>query len=266
MFARRTNSRQRRNCGSGNSVGATGAPFLPTSITSATKRFWHDAQDNATIVPGTGVAGWIDKFGNGYDVSQATGAKQPTVVTDAFGGRQSLRFTAASIQGLTMLDAGRATAFAGGDDVANEWWAVFRSNNTSGTQSVLTISSSASSSHYSLDTVVAGAWQHIRQAGGAQSSHAQSGAVPVAGTHYVMRCAYTGTNAQWTVNGVPLTTAGSSDTAALTINQIEYGYWQQTSLPMDGWIGESVGVTGSVSADEATRLTTYFKEKWGISF
>lgn len=54
---------------------------------------WSDAADTATIThSGGAVSQWNDKSGNGYHVSQANGAYQPTTGSRTIGGLNALDF------------------------------------------------------------------------------------------------------------------------------------------------------------------------------
>jgi len=64
---------------------------------------WWDSTDNATIATDTGVTSWSDKSGNGYTLTQGTGANQPTV--SSIGGRQAFLFNG-SAQFLSSSNAG----------------------------------------------------------------------------------------------------------------------------------------------------------------
>jgi hypothetical protein len=70
---------------------------------------WLDASDRATITLATGASAWADKTGNGIIASQATGALQPTVVTAAQNGLNTLRFTGASSQTMAFASSINAT-------------------------------------------------------------------------------------------------------------------------------------------------------------
>lgn len=91
MFTRRTNSRQRRECGSANAIGATGAPFTPLSITSATLIAYYRAD---SVLLGTGVSTWPDQGPVARHIVQAVGANQPawSASDAAFGGQASVTF------------------------------------------------------------------------------------------------------------------------------------------------------------------------------
>ena len=53
-------------------------PWTPDQLGAALEQ-WQDASDAATITHSSGsVSNWADKSGNGYDLEQPTGSKQPT--------------------------------------------------------------------------------------------------------------------------------------------------------------------------------------------
>lgn len=80
-----------------------GSGFSPASV--AGLALWLDASDAATITTATGVSSWADKSGGGRTATQATGSAQPTVQTAAQNGKNTLRFTEASSQFLTLSSA-----------------------------------------------------------------------------------------------------------------------------------------------------------------
>lgn len=68
--------------------------FLPSDISGL--KLWLDADDLATITKDGSdlVSQWDDKSGEGNDVSQATGSKQPLWVDSVQNGRPIIRFDA----------------------------------------------------------------------------------------------------------------------------------------------------------------------------
>ena len=167
---------------------------------------------------------------------------------------------------MVLTDSARVTAFGGGTDVAYEWWLVLQLATVVGAPVICGLSSSALATIYSLNLTNGALWQYERRDGvGADTLRTQSGAIPAASTPYIMRCRYTGTDAAWTVNGVALTTAGSSDTGAMALDQLEYGAFRGTAF-WGGWLGESIGYSGTLSAADASNLTLSLKAKWGIGF
>jgi len=55
-------------------------------------KLWLDASDSSTITTATGVSQWNDKSGQGNNVSQATTASQPAVISANQNGKDIIRF------------------------------------------------------------------------------------------------------------------------------------------------------------------------------
>ena len=87
------NRRAGRRPGRGASSGIVWTPRAITGL-----KLWLRADLGVTI--GTGVSAWADQSGNGNNVTQGTGSKQPTFnATDAaFNNKTTLSFAAASAQ------------------------------------------------------------------------------------------------------------------------------------------------------------------------
>ena len=63
-------------------------PWTPAEITSVA---WYDASDADTVLTnGSSVTNWLDKSGNGYDLTQGTGANQPS--TSTINGLDAISF------------------------------------------------------------------------------------------------------------------------------------------------------------------------------
>lgn len=259
-FTRRPGGRGNRRRVS-NSVSSA---WSPTKLATATKRFWIDSSDSSTITIGTGAALVLDKFSNGYDVSQGVGSKQPTPSTDAFGGRQSLRFTRANLQVLSLTDAARVQAAVGGNDVAHAIYMVVQFVAVNVTQCLLGFDNTGVGTQYHLPLIFSGGWYVERNANDADTLRQQTGSSPAISTPYVMRLGFTGTQGAWNVNGTDLTPAGLNDTGSLTVNRMAIGAQGSTSHNCDMYFGEAVGVTGALSATEDARLIAYLRAKWGF--
>jgi len=88
----RYRSRYRGSAASGGSP-----PFTPASIPNLLA--WYDAADAGTIIQTAGsVSQWNDKSGNAYNVTQGTGASQPTTGTRTQNSLNVLDFTSDGIQ------------------------------------------------------------------------------------------------------------------------------------------------------------------------
>lgn len=70
--------------------------ITPATIFGSTLKLWLRADLGVTIA--TGVSSWKDQSGNGNDVTQITGSKQPSLVTGVINGHPIARFAAASTQ------------------------------------------------------------------------------------------------------------------------------------------------------------------------
>jgi hypothetical protein len=82
--------------------------FDPRRIANLTG--WWDSTDNATITTDTGVSVWVDKSGNGYTLTQSTGANQPTL--SAISGKQAFSYNGTT-QSLRSTSAGLLALFSG---------------------------------------------------------------------------------------------------------------------------------------------------------
>lgn len=68
-------------------------PFPVFNPLDLTPQLWLDASDTATITASSGaVSQWDDKSGNGYHVTQATGANQPTTGSVTKNGLNTIDF------------------------------------------------------------------------------------------------------------------------------------------------------------------------------
>ncbi len=75
-------------------VGSLGAAFSPLDIPNL--KLWLDADDAGTITKDASdfVSQWDDKSGEGNDVSQATGSKQPKWIDNVQNSKPIIRFDA----------------------------------------------------------------------------------------------------------------------------------------------------------------------------
>ena len=65
--------------------------WTPTNLPN--KALWLDASDtNNMTLSGTSVTNWMDKSGNGRNLTQPTASKQPTLTTNALNGLPGMSF------------------------------------------------------------------------------------------------------------------------------------------------------------------------------
>jgi hypothetical protein len=86
--------------------------FSPRQIAGCA--LWLDAADASTItLSGSNVTQWNDKSINGWNVSQATSAKQPTLVSNSLNGLPGLNFIHASSQHLDTANQSSLNSLTG---------------------------------------------------------------------------------------------------------------------------------------------------------
>jgi hypothetical protein len=99
----------------GNLVGVFTAPppWTPALLDATVLKLWLKASDLSTIISALGaVSQWNDKSGNLNNLTQATGARQPTTGTTTINGKNTLSFdggdTLTRLSGVTLPDASGA--------------------------------------------------------------------------------------------------------------------------------------------------------------
>jgi hypothetical protein len=221
-------------------------------------------------VPGTGVAGWIDQFGNGYDVSQPTGAKQPTLTTLA--GQTALNFARASAQVLTLIDSVRVQALAGGSDTAYTVYIVLSAASLPAVVAPFCLTASNGTAVYALNYIMTGTGvlHHERNDAAGDTDATMSGAAIAAGTSYLLRIRFSGQSTSMVLNGTILTPSVPNDVGAMAaLDRFTIG--GNIANPgveanhFDGKIAEVITYTGLVSTLEEDRLVTeYFLPRYGL--
>lgn len=251
---------------------ATPGDWDPTLVTSATKFFWHDptANDQITQTTPPSVNLWKCKFNTGFDVGQGVLGKMCTVDTSQFGGRQSMRFTSASSQEMTLTDSARVQAMFGATGLsAYVIYMVVQLLSVTGNHYLQFTGSSTTATPISGHLTAGALWQRQRRNDAAGiTTRTQSGAVPALATPYVLRMAYDGTNAHWSVNGTELTTAGTDIAGVATFDKFIYGAAGggagASSGFLDGNMGDCLGFGPTISAADETLTLAYLHAKWGI--
>ena len=79
------------------SVGESGpALWTPYNMASQPK-VWLDDQSSVSLV-GSAISQWSDRSVSGWDATQSTPSRRPTIVESAIGGRRALRFSQSLLQ------------------------------------------------------------------------------------------------------------------------------------------------------------------------
>lgn len=237
---------------------------------------WFDASDAASVtLDASAVTQWNDKSGNGYHLSQATGANQPTYTTAGLNGLNVITFdgTNDTLQGSvpadwTFLHDGTvhivvmvARHTAGG---VGTWYSNTFGNNTKPGQALYRTSNTVI--NHSILTGVSAAAVSQLSAGGAVSTtpHVMSLLVdPSNGTAASRSSIYVNAGSVIATN----TLTNAPGTGAQTRNFTVGGLWDGVTMQyfLNGYFAEIVIVSGA-NATNANRLTLheYMRVKWAV--
>jgi hypothetical protein len=220
-----------------NSILAT---WTPADITTA---LWLDAADASTITEVGGlVSQWDDKSGNGYDVTQVTGSKQPVTGATTIGGLNVIKADGVDDFMANILYPNQSQPFIR--------LFVFKSDTGSGGQHI--ISSTSSSQKISF---IQGSTNFIGMFG--TSSVISS--VTVTTDTTIISNAFNGTSSILRVNGG---SDVSGNTGVVTATGITIGASNTGGLNFGGDIGEVI--EAPYTFDNMQKLEGYLAHKWGL--
>lgn len=229
-------------------VSAPAAPFTPPSITGLVA--WYDAS-NAGSITASGspahVSQWNDLSGNGYHLTQATGARQPTTGVGTINGLNRLDFDGGDILDRVTTPSTSTpvtVAYVAGIVSLPAFYRVYDGGsagnrplsyaNASDTNWVIQVSTAADTGH----AIAAGNFLWVHTFNGAASTFHENG------TQYGGALA-----------------AGTGAFAGLTI-----GGDSGASAPFTGAVTEFIVYDSALGATDRGNLTTYLHDKWGFTF
>jgi hypothetical protein len=234
---------------------ATGG-FAPTDIAGLVA--WYDASDLATITEASGaVSQWDDKSGNGYHLTQGTGANQPIT-----GTRTQNSLNAIDFDGSDWLEKTGISSIGGN---AHTWFVVLHFD---------TIAGGGNNGFFSLRTTGSNDWNNptsIRHCAIADTnissfydSSARSTKAVAATNSYVIGIQRNGDSHVARVNGSAGTTATGLGTTAFTINEIGVGAANGHADNLDGYIAEVLWYNSALSGGDITTVESYLNSKWSV--
>jgi len=243
---------------------SSSASFSPTDLSNLA--LWLDAGDSSTITESGGaVSQWDDKSGNARNISQGTGANQPTYTSGShvsFNGTTDYLYTSSPF----MHAAGAITAFLVYDNVTNAGGAILsESNYTNNTPLYVpvTVNTTGTSMRFlnrdDLATMSGGI--NVKDLGGTFFDGVATG---------VAAFKDTGTELNAYDDGVitslsPLDYTRGSTT---TLNRMTVGATIRTSVIdyVQGDIKEIVIYEGSLTNAEMNQVGNYLASKWGLAW
>jgi hypothetical protein len=205
---------------------------------------WFDASDTSTITESGGaVSQWADKSGNGHDLTQGTGANQPTTGTRTINSRNVVDFDGVSDR---MVSGSLSPTLT----QPNTIFAVFVPD--------------ATSSQYLFDAI-----------GGANRNALlfDTGYRPFAGVlpartgavltvPQITRTVFDGTSSSLHIDGA---SAFAGDAGTNSFESMTLGSRYDGTGSIDGAVAEVIVVDGALTAQQISDTETYLAHKWGIT-
>lgn len=225
---------------------------LPLPLTIPGLLAWWDGSDSSTISIGTGISQQTDKSGNSYTRTQATGSKQPTVVSGAQNGLNAIRYTGSSSQ---LFSLASTINLAGvGYTVLTVCWR----GGPTGANVVEILGNS------SVTLVYAFEWysnQIIYTTGTGQQRRTNTTVTSTAYNQISVDMDSAGTTGNIYVNGT-LNNKATMDTASTAVMQFDQ-VGRADGAYMNAEEGETLVYSGVLSTANRQALEAYLKAKWG---
>jgi hypothetical protein len=214
--------------------------FNPTSIGGC--QIWLDAADSTTFtLNGSTVSTWIDKTGNGFNVSQATAGSQPTRGSNevVFNGSTSLQYS-----GSVGIFGNSYTSYVMHTPT----------NNTDYRQGVISIKDSTTGFDFEI-----GQFYVWNSAG---SIYHQFTATVNSKTILGITST-TSLALNYSINGQPFTAGGAGWYSVSAGSLLLIGNSQYSGVGFIGTINEYLLFTRTLTATEHNQITGYLAWKWG---
>ena len=213
------------------------------------------------LADGATVATWPDSSGSG---NSATAVNSPTYGQSRINGRPAVVLASASSQYLTAN--GIATLLTG-QDVPFTWVSVNRIPTPSGTQSLMSLGSSASANPLHRLEAASSQWQMTRRSDSAGADTASITAGTAAGVGTIVATRFTGTVAQLFANGAQLGADTAMDVNLLTVDRFALGAQVRTTVNnyVNGDLGDQLVWNRALTLSELARVVRWLGQRWSIA-
>jgi hypothetical protein len=234
--------------------------FNPLSLSPA---LWLDASDTATITESGGsVSQWNDKSGNGRNVTQGTGANQPTTGTTTINNRNALSF-----DGNDAISAATAQ-FINGTDGSWSAFAVAQTTTVAaGIATVVDADNEVGNRPPQMIRRSAADVQAIRIHGGVVTDAA--GATLTANKSFMASAVQVGsTTIEAWVNGASDGSSALSGSSATRTSTLQVGAHLNVSVFSQYWnglIAEVLVFDRALTTSERLALERHLIAKWGVT-
>jgi len=229
--------------------------WTPANITTS---LWLDADDSATVTESGGsISQWDDKSGNNRDVTQATGANQPTTGTRTIGGLNAIDFIPSNSLGNSVPFGNGTNSFYMISVISLDSYNAIYGSELAGQHNF------GSAADFIFSVLTSGAVSYNR-AGGALVLSTSAGAVPLSAT--MCSVIRDGNNYALHVDGTEEATAVDFNSIGNTVPfEIGSSNNNNAGSDLDGLYGELIIVNSSVSTADRQRVEGYLAWKWSLT-
>jgi hypothetical protein len=229
------------------------ALWTPSNLGSGILTAWYKA-DSISGSDGDGVSAWTDSSGNGNNLSQAVGARQPTLQTNELNDLSVVRYDGVND---IISDGDISDLDVGTGDI---WMAcVFKSTDDSSAQFFL----EKGASSFGLMTTAAGELQ--ARLGGTSNIPLQSAGNWSRTEFVIVTAARVSSTCNGFVDGSAMTTTNTTNTGSISNSSVlDIGASGVGSQPMTGDIAEILVGGATLTSSDREKLEGYLAWKWGL--
>lgn len=233
-------------------LGSALAAFTPASLSGL--RVWYNA-DSIAGADGSAVSAWNDSSPNGFNLSQATGSRQPTLRAANVNGHAAVEFDGSA--DLVQIDSVSMSPTTG------EWtvFSVFNTDTASQDQMIVNSDNQSGSPRASLFHRIVGS--EFRSVPNAALS-VPSGVTIANSTWYVGEAWRSATQAQALVNGSGTAASALTGPGEPAIRIAVGAYGTDNGIYFDGKIAEVVGYSRALDSTDRGLVRSYLQAKYAI--
>ena len=228
--------------------------WTPADLGTGILTAWYKA-DSIKLADGSSISSWTDSSGNTNNASQATSARQPTLVKDGLYGRPVIRFDGSND---ILSDGDIAALDVGTGDI---WLAsVFKSTDDSSAQYFF----EKGGAQFALMTSAAGVLQARL---GSNSNIPKQSAGNWSRTEFVLVTASrVSGSCNGFVDGSSMTTTGTSNTGSIDNTSVfDIGAASVGGQPLTGDIAEILVGGATLTTSDRQKIEGYLAHKWGMT-
>jgi hypothetical protein len=235
------------------------AAFSPADIAGLVA--WYDASDAGSITESGGLVSQLDDLsGNGYHLTQGTGANQPSTGTRTMGTEALNAIEFASGKYLS-----RTVSSIGGN--AHTWYAAVQMDTIGNGNYARTFTLTASGVlDYNNPSSISAILRNDASAGYGSfyNNTPRAFAAAADGADHCVVTQRDGDGSSVWINGGSATTASGLGTTALAVVTIVMGGETAGTANLDGMIGELIWYSSALGTTDRETVRDHLNAKWGL--